>query len=290
MTKQVYTEFASLCESIITETSTAMDMVRTVPGGRDVVKKLHTVGLEHDQEYQNLGKISWSELKDSSYGKWVIIKGDKGVGAIKATHGSYTAYASTGENGGQVYDFSNDRGGNILDFLKGHIGGLRSFYAGSATNTVRKKQGDRRERNTSPSTAQLDKYALMNKFKPLWAKAITAAHADIKGMVVTMIKNDAFEKAKKKLDHLAQLENGLDQLEAGSTNIPDFIEKAVQLGILMAAHHHYPEETGEISSSYRSYSAARSAGPAKLLQDISSGDTKKLGTVLAFFKRSLITG
>lgn len=287
MTKQVYTEFAALCESIIAESSTAMDMVRSVPGGQEVVKKLHTVGLEHDQTYQDIGKISWSELKDSSYGKWVIIKGDKGVGAIKATSGAYKAFASTGQG---VEEFSNDRGGNILDFLKGKIGGLRSFYAGAATNTVRKKQGDRKERNAVAQGKGMDKYALMEKFKPMWLRAMTAAHADIKGIVVTMIKNDAFEKAKKKLSQLEQLESGIDQVEQGS-GTPDFIENSVNLGILMAAHHYYPDDTGEIRKNYgRNYSSNNEAGPKKLLNDIATGDTKKLGTVLAFFKRSLISG
>jgi hypothetical protein len=105
-----------------------------------------------------------------------------------------------------------------------------------------------------------------------------------------MIKNDAFEKAKKKLSQLEQLESGIDQLEQGS-GTPDFIENSVNLGILMAAHHYYPDTTGEIRKSYgRNYSSNNSEGPDQLLKDIASGDTKKLGTVLAFFKRSLISG
>jgi hypothetical protein len=59
----------------------------------------------------------------------------------------------------------------------------------------------------------------------------------------------------------------------------------------MAASHHYPEQTGSITKGYsNSYSAQRSEGPQQLLKDIANGDQKKLGTVLGFFKRALITG
>jgi hypothetical protein len=59
----------------------------------------------------------------------------------------------------------------------------------------------------------------------------------------------------------------------------------------MAASHYYPEQTGNISKDYGgSYTAQNNEGPRQLLQDISQGDTKKLGTVLGFFKRALISG
>ena len=133
---------------------------------------------------------------------------------------------------------------------------------------------------------------MVQKFKPLWGKAINAAIADIKGHVANQIKNDAFEKARRKLDHIERLQNGAEQLEAGELNdTPDFIKHAVNTAVLMAAAHHYPEETGDITRSYsRNYSATNSEGPQKLLQDITNGDTAKLGTILSFFKRALISG
>ena len=59
----------------------------------------------------------------------------------------------------------------------------------------------------------------------------------------------------------------------------------------MAASHHYPEKTGSITRSYGSgYNAQFAEGPQQLLKDISAGDQQKLGTVLGFFKRTLISG
>jgi hypothetical protein len=106
-----------------------------------------------------------------------------------------------------------------------------------------------------------------------------------------MIKNDAFAKAQRKLNHLERLQNGLEALEAGSDETPDFIGNAVNSAVLMASSHYYPETTGAISKNYSSrYSSQFVDGPRQLLKDISGGDQKKLGTVLGFFKKALITG
>jgi hypothetical protein len=108
-----------------------------------------------------------------------------------------------------------------------------------------------------------------------------------------MIKNDAFEKAKKKLNHIETLQNGLEQLEAGNSDTPGFLSSAINAAVLMTASHYYPETTGTLDGSRygsQGVSAQFSEGPAQLLKDIAGGDQKKLGTVLSFFKRSLISG
>jgi hypothetical protein len=279
--------FAQLCEAYLPEASSSLSMVAQKPGGKEVIKRLHVAHrLSHDQEYRSIAKISWNELKDAANGAWVIIRGDRGVGAIKASRGTYRAVASAG---GEPEEFTNDRGGNILDFLKGIIGQLREFHVGADSGSVGKLQKQRSDLNKTQGPAVVNKEALVKKFKPLWLKAMQAAQADIKGMAANMIKNDAFSKAKKKLQQLEELDNGISALETGTLeSAPEFVEKAVQMGIYMAASYYYPEQTGEITKGYRGYDVSDSTGTRKLLADISAGDTKKLGTILAFFKRSLI--
>jgi hypothetical protein len=104
-----------------------------------------------------------------------------------------------------------------------------------------------------------------------------------------MIKNDSFDKASHKLNLLQHLTKALDDLETGETKTPDAFREAVNQAILLAASHYYPEQTGNITKSYRGFSAERSEGQYLLLKDIASGDTSKIGTILAFFKRSLIS-
>ena len=281
--------FAQMCESFLPEVSTSMAMIQNKPGGDEIVKNLHTQkGLAHDQSYKSVDKISWSELKDSYRGSWVIIHGQTGTGAIQAQGGSYHAIAS---KGGEIKEFRSDRGGNVIDFLKGEIGKLTKFFVGKNTSDVQDKQKKRADAKVGAGPQETNKEALVKKFRPLWIRATNSAIADIKGHIANQIKNDAFGKAKKKLAHVESLMTAVEELESGSQDTPSFINGSVQIAILMAASHYYPEQTGEIRKDYGStYTSTLPEGPRQLLTDISNGDTKKLGTILAFFKRALISG
>ncbi len=283
--------FAQLLEDYVNEASTSISLIAGNPGGKEVIQKLHSdMSLAHNQDYRQVDKISWSELKDSYRGAWVIIQGAKGTGAIRARGGSTGSYDAVASTGGEVQSKTDSRGGNIVDFLKVEIGKLNKFYVGKNTTAVTDKQRKRADAKQGTST-EVNQETLMRKFKPLWARAINAAMADIKGHIANQIKNDAFEKAKRKISQVESLQGALEALEAGSEDIPSPVKGAVNIAVLMAASHHYPEQTGSITKSYgSSYQSQFPEGPRQLLKDISSGDTKKLGTVLAFFKRSLISG
>ena len=293
MTPQAHQLFATFCEGCLAEDSTTMDLIQNAPGGIQVIKKLHKdMKLAHDQNYKQIDKISWSELKDSYRGAWVIIQGDKGTGAIKASGGNTGSYSAVASSGGEVTTQTKSRGGDIIDFLKGQIGGLRKFYVGKNSTAVPDKQKQRQSSRAGAATTQINQETLVKKFKPLWVRAMTAAIADIKGHIANQIKNDAFEKAAKKLEQVSILQRQVEQLEAGTgEDIPGNVNRAVSTAIVMAASHYYPEQTGNIERSYGStYVATRSEGTDQLLKDIAAGDTAKLGTILSFFKRALISG
>ena len=287
--------FAIMCKAVILEASSTLPYFRNKPGAVQVIKHLHQIeDLSHDQKYTQIPKISWNDLKDRERG-WVVVIGPRGCGAIKALGGSYTAFCS---NGGPIQDFKNERGGNILDFLQANLGGRwqnYDFYIGTDDRSVMSKRKSRTK--VAAPTKTINKEALLKKFRPLWLKSVNIAIADCKGMAVTMIKNDSLAKASKKIKHTESLIAALDVIESGDeTSTPSIIYTAISSAIAMSAAHYYPEDTGDIhkSSSYTSnqgeYSTSDHRGPLKLLADISNGDTKKLGTVLGFFKRSLISG
>jgi len=289
MRTESYQLFSQLLEGYLNEASTSLNLILDNPGGKQVVKHLHTdMGLAHDQDYRQVEKISWSELKDARRGAWVIIKGTTGTGAIRAT--SSGTYEATASSGGEVENKSDGRGGNIIDFLKSKIGKLNKFYVGNNTTAVRDKQKKRKDQQAGKDASVVSVDSLTKKFKPLWIKAITAAIADVKGHIANQIKNDAFDKAAKKLEHVKRLQQAIESLETDS-DTPSPVRAAINLAVLMSASHHYPEQTGAISRSYGSgYNAERSEGGSQLMKDIAAGDQKKLGTVLTFFKRSLISG
>jgi hypothetical protein len=289
-----YRLFAQLCEGLLTEESSSLSIVQQNPGGAAVIKQLHTQsGLAHDQTYSFVPKISWSDLKDSYKGAWVIIIGSNGTGAIRAKGGNTGSYDALASNGGEVKSASDSRGGNILDFLKSNIGTLKQYYVGKNTSKVADVKRTRADRKINVGGAAMTQDALVKKFKPLWAKAINQAIPDIKGMAITMIKNDAFEKAERKLALAKSLESAANSIESGDADVPSIIKSAVATAITMSASHYYPDKTGEITRPrYGSsgHTPANQEGTTQLLADISAGDTQKLGTILAFFKRNLISG
>ncbi len=284
-----YQAFANLLEAYVDEASTSLSLISGSAGGDEVVKYLHKdMKLAHDQNYKQIDKISWSDLKEPYQGSWVIVVGSKGTGAIRSRRDTYDAVASAG---GPVNTTSDGRGGNILDFLKTNIGKLQKFYVGRNTSAVTDKQKKRADAKQGLEKT-VNQETLMKKFQPLWAKAIQSAIADIKGHIANQIKNDAFEKAKRKINQVESLQNALEALEAGSTSdTPGSVKSAINIAVLMAASNYYPEQTGSINKGYgSSYSAQNSEGPQLLLKDLANGDQKKLSTVLGFFKRALITG
>jgi hypothetical protein len=295
MRTEHYQLFADLFESFIKEDSSAIGMIGNLTGGNAVAQKLHKdMGLAHDQEFKEIPKIAWSDLKDMYKGGWVLIKGAKGAGAIRARSGDYESVAVNPETG-EIDTFRDSRGGNNLDFLKGHIGKLIGFYVGRDTGKTGELQRKRRDNKDATGPALVSQETLVKKFKPLWLKSMRAAEADVKGMITTMIKNDAYEKAERKLSILKSLQRASESMESGELDsAPEWLQRSVSNAVLMAASHHYPEETGEIQRSRYGGGGALQAnnpeGPKKLLQDIAGGDTAKLGTILGFFKRNLITG
>jgi hypothetical protein len=280
--------FADLCENI-TEVSSTMNLIAGNAGGQQVVRTLHSdMSLAHNIEYKPIDKITWKDLKDSYQGTWVIIVGSQGTAAIKATSNGYDTVAS---DGGDAEKMSNSRSDATMNFIKSKVGKIQKYYAGRNTSYVRDKQKARTANKDVAGPSNVTQTTIVNKFRPLWAKAITAAIADAKGHVSNMIKNDAFQKAKSKISYIENLQDGLDALESGSNDVPSFVSNAVNTAVLMTASHYYPEETGEITKGYsRGYTSERSQGPARVLSDLSGGDTAKLGTILAFFKRALISG
>jgi len=288
MRSEGYKLFAQLLEGYVNEASTSLNLITDTPGGEEVIKKLHKdMQLAHNQDYRSVDKISWSDLKGSYQGAWVIIVGAKGTGAIKSRGDTYDAIASAG---GDIQQATDSRGGNILDFLKSNIGKLQKFYVGKNTSKVSDTRRTRADAKAG-TEGEVSVETLTKKFKPLWQRAITAAIADIKGHVANQIKNDAFEKAQRKLEQVKRLQDIMDKMDAGSDDTPGTVKSAINSAVLMAASNHYPDQTGSITRGYSGgYNSQHSEGPNQLLKDIAAGDQKKLGTVLGFFKRELISG
>jgi len=283
--------FVKLAEDLM-EASTLGSVVQQHPGANQLLKNLHSeLKLPHDVAWGDLKRIYWSELKDTRNGKWVIIKGTKGTGAIKSQGNG--DYVTVGSDGGPVQSKKETKGGRIEEFLTPIIGKPVAMYSGEQGTAVTTKQNQRAANAKPAEGTVLTPDLIVKKFKPLWRKAAVQALADIQGFVQNQIKNGAFEKAESKLSKLKHLRAIIDELDEGDT-APDIIKTAVMSAIILSAGHFYPEQTGEITRGYGSYRgsaglrAENQEGISLLLTDIREKDPSKMGYILSFFKRSLL--
>lgn len=303
MKSQTHKLFSQLCEGILCEATTLSSILPGSASANKLISYLHrNKSLPHDQPYQPTDNISWSVINDTRSGAWVIIKFANGVGAIKAgaRKGGYDVIAVPDETMEVEVD-SYTKGGDALNFFKElKLGRVQQLFVGRQGEDYEKKKTQRRTRQVDTS-GTTDATQLVKKFQPLWSKAIEAAMADVKGMAVTMIQNDSIGKAQKKLERLSELQSLQNAMESGDLTGTsgdyvgrsklEYLKNRVYSAILLTAANFYPEETGTLSKSYGgSISSERFSGPQQVLKDIAAGDQKKLGMVLGFFKRQLISG
>ena len=311
--------FADLCEGMMAEASTSMDLLRGLPGAEQLVKKMHQRGkpglrsasdtpLPHDQEYTPVKSPPWNELKghrEGGFGRWVLVRAQNGAAVIWAPGGGqgYEAYVY---HDGEIDRRYDDRGGNILDWIKDHAGKITDFYLGKVSKDRGTKRAQRQERK--PTTQVGDDWTdanafatqLITRFKPLWQRAVQGAIADIKGWMNQQIKNDNYRAAEHKLNSLQRLKSVGDAIESGvdmsrsSGDAAEIIQVAVYNAIQLATSHHYPELAGEWQSSHhygrgaKRHKVSNAEATKQLFTDIRGGDTAKLGTVLAYFKNQLV--
>lgn len=317
-----YRDFALFCEALaypqsasqlLLEDSTLLQSpVAKNVGGELLIKYLHRRGsLAHDQSYKAIRPrdITWSTIREHIVNSWVFFTGDQGTAAVR-TGGpqkndrlDYQVVIFTGDedpenpvnhpNMGKKFTSSNE----MLSFVKTHIGKVTGMYYGTDPASRREKKSKRSEYWKQETTPTVDRHILLMQFKPLIQKSVTAALANVKGHLVDNIKNDSFNNAtalllnaknlKELLDHLDYFQHEYDISQS------NLLSRSMDAALVFAASHYYPEQTGRIERRgygyNKTYNPQNVAGIQKILQDISQGNKEKVGTILYYFKRALVT-
>ena len=293
--------FVSLLEHIIREDSSSINKLQGVPGAVPLLKQLHQKYLiPHDQSYEPIKKVPWSELKDSKH--TLLLAGPQGAGVLQSNNGNYALYAWRAD-GDAMEDSLSSHGGRSIDWFQERIGKINRLWMGKDLGTVSAKRTVRFGQKPTPpgefiNAAEFSR-DMLKRFKPLWVRSLVGAQNDVKGWVNTQIKNHAFDKAKSKIDHLNALEAAVDAVESGGDLLDNsMVANAIKHAVNQTTHMYYGEETGGFDTdNFRSYnrdsgkpSLRNSQVVAKLFTDIRDGDTQKLGTLLSFFRKNLVTG
>jgi hypothetical protein len=297
-----YKYFSQLCESIVSEVSTAMAEFNG-PGAQEILKQLHSQeAFGHDVQPEPVVRPKWTDLKDKP-GTWLLISGNKGFGAVRfigsdnyrsraSRAGSYQIFTSNGrpdpDEGNMIYSTFADNVTDANGLLKSIIGDARKFYF---VDSEYSKQLRTSRAINKPDPAGITTVSkLVIRFKPLFKKILVASKADINGVISNMAKNDAYHKVEKKLTQVQAIDSSIQELDDG--NISDLLIMAVNNSVVLTARYYYPELTGNVTSGYRyrdsSLSSENPEGVKKVLADIANGDREKLSAVLAYLKRSLV--
>jgi hypothetical protein len=298
-----YKYFSQLCESIVTEASTAMDQFNG-PGAQEVLKQLHSKeALGHDVKPEPAIRPKWTDLKDKP-GTWLLIAGNKGFGAVRylgsenyrsraSRSGSYQIFTSNGrpdpDEGNMIYSTFADNVTDANGLLKSIIGDARKFYFVDSEYSKELNQNRGKNKPISDfNTVNVNN--LTKRFKPLFRKILVASKADINGVIASMAKNDAHHKVDKKIDQVKLIDQAIQGLDNDA--ISDVLGNAVSASVILTARYYYPQLTGNVTSGYRyrdnGLTAEKNEGVVKVLADIANGDREKLSAVLAYLKRSLV--
>lgn len=282
------------------ETSATLDYFKPMMNGpekstravlslKPLIIHLHkNTRLPHDlAKYTKLDNdFKFSDLKNMIDNRghreyWIILLGQAGAACIMydSGMGNWKSYISTLDEG--VIRITNTRITDIVRETKDVIGKIVARYQGEGP---RSKIRIKKNSNTGKS---IDIDDIYQRFSPFIDKTINQAIADIRGMIITQIKNDALEKAEKRLAKLKRLYSVLDMVDPERKNV---IKPYLNAALAITASMYYPEMTGDITTSRHgsSISPANSRGTLQVLSDISEGDMKKLGTIIYYIRREMI--
>jgi len=293
-TDQSYKYFAMLCESLIlNEDSTTISVLgKQNPNIIPLIKYAHkNLKLPHDiSGPTRVEKFDWQYIKQRTSGwrptgssHWLFIVGKTGVGLVIPESGNWKAYAKSND-GDQVNHKVTHKISDALSLIRDSAGTLKEFYQTVGTAVPEKPK------YLAPEDTPVSVEALMKKFSPVIGRSTQKAIADLRGMVITQIKNDAYDKVEKRIKKLNMLTNMYDKIQGGdkldsSTN--EYLKTMLVYAIQTTAEHFYP--SGEDLGGHNLSRMGLNRGNAlQVTLDIARGDNSKLSMVLYYFRRELV--
>ena len=286
MKKYTHQLIAMLCESIITEASTAIDIVKNNPesaSAKKVIQYLHQhEGLDHNQSFVEVEKgKSLSNLMNSV--GFLILVGERGAASIfknKSYQSSYSVVL-----GDPPTKLTSSRIDECQVWIKQAVGKINKIYFGRPTQLQISARADRASRSsgtnkTIPRGSNAFSY-LVQKLQPLLIKLVEQAMADVKGVIYTLIDHGNLGRAREKIHQLQVLNDIKVSLLDGDydeSRLKQFIEAAYEHTV----DYYYGGEQ------VNRYSDEMTQGSIDLINHIYHGDRAKLGTFLGFFKRALL--
>jgi hypothetical protein len=290
-----------LLESLLTEDSTGIEIFRKYPDGPKLIKAVQThpkFKLPHDSSWTKLrpSEVTKASVEGRLGDRILVAVTDNGLAAVKADETShvpeFTVILSPEMTVHKVHTVTDMR-----KLLNNFLGKVSEWWISNTSTNMSTKLNQRKNYKSQSTSGDvvIDDNYLFNRFRPLFLKIMTQAQNDLQGFIITLLKNGAYKRAISKTQQLELLTNWktaseVEKDQGRTANISPYDNKmrdAIVMGLALAAAHYYPDETGDLIHGV--IGPHNRKGMNLILQDISRGDTRKLSTVLAFFKQSMIS-
>ena len=271
----------------LTEASAILNYFKGIdaPGVNELIKILHKKYKishdPHDIKQVPIKSINKNQLELTNIERDLYSRNSK-VMLIFACEVGAAVMELKNQGGYNVQTYNTQSGkhhasyvGNLKDtgsLIKEHVGKIKQAYRiVLPVSTEKNKKFDK----------NYDIRDLAKKFQPVLLKTVEKSIADVRGVAMNMLKNDAYDLMRDKIQRLDQLHMLYTDLKTNrfSTDrggsmwevLRDAINRAITLTVLM----YHPNEL---------YSQQRD----NILDDVMNGDFKKLSTILYYLKRELV--
>lgn len=305
----MFESFCHVCDQLLLEYSTTFNILKNPDGS------WHTGAKELlDQVITNKGMIphdvQWEPINPAQMASWaksskkgvMIVLCERGTAMIEPRDDDfYQALISSETELVRLHRMTR-YGAQFLYAFAPLVKGIQELLGLPLRAYVTKDLGTKsveklRKKRKAAAPKRMSYEQIVLRFKPLWEKTLVQAMADVKGWYSQLIKNDAYNKAQKKMRQLTDLRTMLDNLEAGNmVELKKGLLVYITTAVHMAAAHHYPTPAGtwgEAWSETAGRYVRRYKAPGvveKFLADIENGDMNKLGSVLGYLKQELVKG
>lgn len=288
--------FVQLLESIVlTEASTALKLTRQNPLGSALIKYAHqNRGLPDNLNWQQVDPQQ-EPFDEGVYKKtWYLFESTHGVALMeKRGRDIILYYWVEGRPKVDKAAFPDWTMNQVLKYLKDSIGEVKHLYKAAGTEAHTVKRMDRlSKRYQPPNMLRIHDMiqSLLKRFTPLWISILEQTIADVKGVVATLLKHDAHDRLRDKLNTLERLHTLLDLVKYEREPNLEKMERSLHNALVLTASHFFPEHTGTV---WRSHSEAKlnpekQEGEFLVLDGIEKNDRRLLSAVLAYMKKEFL--
>jgi len=272
----------------LTEASAVLNYFKGIdaPGVNELVKILHKKYKishdPHDIKQVPIKSINKNQLELTNIERDLYSRNSK-VMLIFACEVGAAVMELKNQGGYNVQTYNTQSGehhasyvGNLKDtgsLIKEHVGKIKQAYRiVLPVSTVKKNINKDKD---------YDIRHLAKKFQPVLLKTVEKSIADVRGVAMNMLKNDAYDLMKDKIQRLDQLHMLYTDLKTNrfstdrGSNMWDVLRDALNRAVTLTVLMYHPNEL---------YSQQKE----NILNDVMNGDFKKLSTILYYLKRELV--